>query len=201
MEKLTVENWNFPFFCLLTIFPIFVRWKFQNVKLESRAFICVMNIVVKIKVVEDVKLYRKFWISRSRDYTGGELWKSWRLKIEIFRFLPFDDFLNFREIKIPNLKSEFRHFRCVMNIAVKIKVVENVKLYRNSWISNSRSYTGGELWKSWRLKIEISRFLPFDDFLDFHEMKKSKLKVRISTKYMYNEYCGQNKSCRERQTI
>ena len=51
----------------------------------------------------------------------------------------------------------------------------------------------------WKLKNHV--FLPFDDFLDFREMKFSKLKVRISTFYMYNEDCGQNKSCRGRQTI
>ena len=36
------------------------RRKFQVFLVESRAFICVMNIVVKIKVVEETQLYRNF---------------------------------------------------------------------------------------------------------------------------------------------
>ena len=34
--------------------------KFQVFLVESRAFICVMNIGVKIKVVEETQLYRNF---------------------------------------------------------------------------------------------------------------------------------------------
>ena len=94
MKKMTIENWNFPsYFFHLTIFCYFHEIKIQSWKSEFRHFICIMNIAVKITVVEKVKLYRKFWISRSRSYTGGELWKSWWLKIGISRFLPFDDFL------------------------------------------------------------------------------------------------------------
>ena len=33
---------------------------FENKKSESRAFICVMNIAVKMKFVEETQIYRKF---------------------------------------------------------------------------------------------------------------------------------------------
>ena len=144
-----------------------------------------MNIAVKIKVVEETQLYRKIWISRSRDCPGGELWKVDGRKLKIFNVLPFDSDLDFHGRKSQNEGRKFqvffvesRAFICIMNIVVKIKVVEETKLYRKFWISRSRSYAGGELWNSWRLKVEIFRLLPFDDFLWLVFMKQ---KFRIES--------------------
>ena len=134
--------------------------------------------------------------------------KSWRSKIENFQFLPFDGDLDFRETKFQVFLVESRAFICVMNIVVKIKVVEETQLYRNFWISGSRDRPGGELWKVDGRKLNIFNFLPFDGDLDFHETKISKRETkissfwcRISSFYMCNEYCGKNKSCRGDQTI
>ena len=73
-----------------------------------------------------------------------------------------------------------------LNFGVKIKAVENVKLYRNSWVANFTSYTGGELWKSWHLKMYFFHFLPFADFpwlVDVHEIK-----IRIESPNLRKTY-------------
>ena len=98
-------------------------------------------------------------------------------------------------------KSRSRAFICVMNIGVKIKVVEETQLYRKFWISASGDCPGGELWKVDGRQMEKVHFLTFDGDLDFRETKISSFFGRISSFYMWNEYCGQNKSCRGDPTI
>ena len=88
-----------------------------------------------------------------------------------------------------------------MNIGVKIKVVEETQLYRKFWISASGDCPGGELWKVDGRQMEKVHFLTFDGDLDFWERKISSFLDWISSFYMCNEYCGQNKSCRGDPTI
>ena len=129
-----------------------------------------MNIVVKIKVVEETQLYRNFWISASRDRPGGELWKVDGRQMKIFNFLPFDDFrwfswsknFKFNDEVYLGIRPEDISLRSNNEIQVDVKVdlVENLgfeKIIYSKNLENQIIIKSSENIDNHSLKISFSK--------------------------------------------